>query len=228
MRSFLKSILQLIQFLAQLGEQLLCWIGFLTCLLGSVEIGFHRPVFLVPATVLGSMRSMRAPTLLAEFAGLLELDFLGNLLLGFSTGPLGSCLILVRRFLAGLRMGFLRGTHALNSLERRLNRTHVHGSHPLFLQVVLILPLVRAHLENVTCQISLREQNIRRCHAGIVAWAVVLAGQPHNIGVELLYVLYKLTYINPLGLLEHVGKVVILLLSCNFFTVEQVKKHKFK
>jgi hypothetical protein len=104
MRGFLKSLLQLVQFLAQVGKRLFCWIGFLTCLLGGTEIGFCHSIILVPATVLGSMRSMRAPMFLAEFAGLLETDFLGNLLCGSSTGPLGSCLVLVRSFLAGLRM----------------------------------------------------------------------------------------------------------------------------
>jgi hypothetical protein len=88
------------------------------------------------------------------------MDFLGSLLYGSSTGPIGSCLILVRSFLTRLHMGFLRGTHALNSLERSLKRTHVDWSHALFLQVVLILPLVWTHLENVTCQISLGERNI--------------------------------------------------------------------
>ena len=84
-----------------MGKRLFCWIGFLTCLLGGTEIGFCHSIILVPATVLGSMRSMRAPMFLAEFAGLLETDFLGNLLCGSSTGPLGSCLVLVRSFLAG-------------------------------------------------------------------------------------------------------------------------------
>jgi len=60
--------------------------------------------------------------------------------------------------------------------------------------------------ENVTCQISLGERNIRRHHAGIVAQAVVPAGQLRNVGIELVYVLYKLAYANPLGLFEHVGK----------------------
>jgi hypothetical protein len=105
--SFLKSLFQLFQFLTQLGERLFCWIGFLTCLLGSAEIRFHHSVFLLPETVLGSMRSMRAPMFLAKFAGPLKMDFLGSLLCGSSTGPLGSCLVLVRSFLAELRMGFL-------------------------------------------------------------------------------------------------------------------------
>ena len=47
-RSLLLSLPQLVQFLAQLGEQLLSWIGFLTCLLGGTEIGFHHSVVLVP------------------------------------------------------------------------------------------------------------------------------------------------------------------------------------
>ena len=111
-------------------------------------------------------------------------------------------------------MGFLLGTHALNSLKRSLKRTHVHGSHPFLVEVVLILPLMWTHPENVTCQISHGEWNIHWCHTGIVAWAVVPAGQLRNVvGIELLYALYKLTYANPLGLLEHVGKVVFFLLS---------------
>jgi hypothetical protein len=109
-------------------------------------------------------------------------------------------------------MGLLMGTHMLNSLERSLKRTHVHGSHTLFFQVVLVLPLVRTHPENVTCQISLGERNIHWHHAGILARAVVPAGQLRDIGIELLYALYKLAYANPLGLLEHIGKVVFFLL----------------
>ncbi len=111
-------------------------------------------------------------------------------------------------------MGFLQGTYALNCLKRSLKRTHVHGSHALFLQVVLILPLLQTHPENVTPQISLSEWNICQCHASIVAWAEVPAGQLRDVGIELLYALYELTYANPLGLLEHVGKVILFMLSC--------------
>jgi hypothetical protein len=77
----------------------------------------------------------------------------------------------------------------------------------------LILPPMQTHPENVTCQISLGEWDICRCHTGLVAWAVVPAEQLCDVGVELLYVPYKLTYPIPLGLLEHVGKVVLFLLS---------------
>jgi hypothetical protein len=107
MGSFFKSLLQFVQFLAQLGKRLFCWVGFLTCLLGNAEIGFHHPIFLVPAATFGSMRCMRAPMFLAHLAGPLKMDFLGSLLRGSSAGPLSSCLVLVRRFLAGLHMGFL-------------------------------------------------------------------------------------------------------------------------
>ncbi len=178
-----------------------------------MEIGFHHSVFLISAAIFGSMCSMRAPMYLAQLAGHLKTDFLGSLLCCSSIGPLSSCLVLVRSFLARLRMGFLGGTHTLNSLERSLKRTHVHGRLALFLQVVLILPLVQTHPENVTCQISLGERNISRRHTGDVAWAVVPVGQLHNVGGELLYALYELVYTNPLGLLEHIGKVVLLLLS---------------
>jgi hypothetical protein len=134
MGSFLKSLLQLVQFLAQLGKRLFCGIRFLTCLLGGAEIGFHCPVFLIPAAIFGSVRSMHAPMFLAQLVGPLKMNFLGNLLHGSSTGPLSSCLVLVMRsFLAGWCMGFLGGTHALNSLKRSLKRMHAHGSHALFL-----------------------------------------------------------------------------------------------
>ncbi len=104
-------------------------------------------------------------------------------------------------------------THLLDCLKRRLKRMHVHGSHPFLLKVVLILPLVRTHPKIVTCQTSLGEWKICQCHTEIVAWAVVPAGQLGNVGVVLLYALYKLTYANPLGLFEHVGKVAFFLLS---------------
>jgi hypothetical protein len=84
---------------------------------------------------------------------------------------------------------------------------------------------VQTHPENVTCQISLGERNICRRHAGIVAWAVVPARQLRNVGVELLYVLYKLMYANPLGFLEHVGKVVFFLFSCVVWKHSEKVKH---
>jgi hypothetical protein len=99
------------------------------------------------------------------------------------------------------------------------------GVIPIFLQVVLILPLVQTHPENVICQINLGEWNIRRCHANIVAWAVVPARQLHNLGIELLYMLYQLTYANPLELLEHIGKIILFLLSCVVWKHSEKVKH---
>ncbi len=145
--SLLKSLLQLVQILAQLGERLLCWIGFLTCLLGGAEIGFCHPIFLVFVANFGSVLSMHAPIFLAQLARLLKTDFLENLPRGNIAGLLGSHLVLVRSFLTGWRMGLLVGTYALDYLERSLKRMHVHGSHALFLQDVLVLPLVLTHLE---------------------------------------------------------------------------------
>ncbi len=72
---------------------------------------------------------------------------------------------------------------------------------------------MQTHSENVTCQVSLRLRNICGTHTRIVTWAVVPAGHLHSIGIELLYVLHKLMYANSLGLLKHIGKVVLLLLS---------------
>jgi hypothetical protein len=112
---------------------------------------------------------MHAPMFLAQLARLLKMDLFVSLLCDSSTGPLGSCLILVISFLTKRHMGFLMDTYALNSFERSLKKMHVHGSHALFLQVVLILLLLWTHPENVTRQISLGEWNICRHHASIVA-----------------------------------------------------------
>ncbi len=49
--SLLESLLQLIQFLAQLGERLFRGIGFVTSLLGGAGFSFCRPIFLVLATI---------------------------------------------------------------------------------------------------------------------------------------------------------------------------------
>ncbi len=105
-----KSLLQFVQFLAQLGEQLFCWIGFFTCLLCGAEIGFHCPVFVLLVAIFGSMCSMHAPMFLAQLAGPLKTDFLCSLLRGSSTGPLGSCLVLVRAFSPDCKWAFL-GVH---------------------------------------------------------------------------------------------------------------------
>ncbi len=43
--SFLENLLELVQFLAQLRERLLCGIGFLSAFLGGAEIGFSVPSF---------------------------------------------------------------------------------------------------------------------------------------------------------------------------------------
>ncbi len=66
---------------------------------------------------------------------------------------------------------------------------------------------------------------MRQCHAGIVAWAVVPAGQLCNVDIELLYAMYELTYAKPLGLLERIGKVVFFLLSCVVWKHSEKVKH---
>ncbi len=99
MGSFLKSLLQLVLFLAQLGKRLFCWIGFLTCPLGGVEIGFHHPVFLVLAAIFCSVHSMCDLMFLAKLLRLLNMYFHVSLLCGSSTGLLGSGFVLVSSFL---------------------------------------------------------------------------------------------------------------------------------
>ncbi len=60
-------------------------------------------------------------------------------------------------------------------------------------------------------------------------WAVVEAGHLRDVGIELLYSTYKLTYADALGLLKYIRDVVLFLLSpvdrkCG----EKVKHHAIK
>ena len=70
-----------------------------------------------------------------------------------STRLLRTLLLAVQRFLAARRVGLAGSflpTYALNSLKRLKERTHVGKSTTFLVKVVLILPRVGTHSENVT------------------------------------------------------------------------------
>ncbi len=70
-----------------------------------------------------------------------------------STRSLRTLLLAVRGFLVARRVGFVGSflpTYALDSLERLKERTHIGRSTTFLVKVVLILPRVGTHLENVT------------------------------------------------------------------------------
>ncbi len=66
--SFLENLLELAQFIAQLGERLLRRIGILSTFLSGAEIGFFRSVFLETTTIASIVRRVRAPIFLAQVA----------------------------------------------------------------------------------------------------------------------------------------------------------------
>ncbi len=151
--SFLENLLKLVQFLAQLRKRLLCGIGSLTAFLGGAEIGFFRSVFLKTTTIVSIVGRVRAPMLLAQVAMLL-----GTYLFGdsetLSTRSLRTLLLAVRRFLIARRVGLVGSflpTYTLDSLEGLKERTHVGRRTTFLVKVVLILPRVGTHSENVTC-----------------------------------------------------------------------------
>jgi hypothetical protein len=122
------------------------------------------------------VRRVRAPMLLAQVA-----MFLGTYLFGdsgtLSTRSLCTLLLAVQSFLVARRVGLFGSflaTYALNSLERLKEQTHIDGKTTFLVKVVLILPHVRTHSENVTC---LSEGHVHGNRVGIHAWAVVPAGQ---------------------------------------------------
>jgi hypothetical protein len=134
-------------------ERLLRGIGFLSAFLSGAEIGFFRSVFLKTTAIASIVHPVRAPMLLAQVA-----MFLGTYLFRdsgtFSTRLLRTLLLAVRKFLVARRVGLFGSflaTYALDSLERLKERTHIHGSTTFLVKVVLILPRIVTHSENVTC-----------------------------------------------------------------------------
>ncbi len=63
---FLDHLLELVRFLAQLREGLLCGTGFLSAFLSGAEIGFLHSVFLETTTIARIVRHERAPMLIAR------------------------------------------------------------------------------------------------------------------------------------------------------------------
>ncbi len=151
--------------------------------------------------------------LLADIVMLLGASFLWVSGRRFSTWLLVAFLCLVGSFLARLCIGLILRTYALNSLKRRKKQMHVYRSHTFLVKVVLVLSLEWTHPENVTCQVSLGEQNIHQSSHGIDTWAVVKAWQLHDVGNELFHMLHKLMHVKALELHEHFHDIVSSLLS---------------
>jgi hypothetical protein len=145
--SFLENLLELVQLFA-----LLRGTGFLSAFLSGAEIGFLRSVFLKTMTIASIVGRVRAPTFLAQVA-----MFLGTYLFRnsgtLSTRSLRTLLLAVRSFLVTRKVGLAGSflpTYAFDSLERLKERTDVGRRTTFLVKVVLILPRVRTHSENVT------------------------------------------------------------------------------
>jgi hypothetical protein len=74
----LQRLLKLLDFLHWLGEVLVSGITLISAFLSGAETGFLLSVLLKPTTITSVVRGMCAPMLLAWFAVLLKVDFLGN------------------------------------------------------------------------------------------------------------------------------------------------------
>jgi hypothetical protein len=150
---FLETFSGLSNFLlAQLRERLLHGIGFLSAFLSGAETGFLRSVFLKTTTIASIVGHVRAPMLLAQVAMLLG-TYLFRDSETLSTRSFCTLLLAVRRFLVARRVGLVGSflsTYALDCLEKLKERTHIGRSTTFLMKVVLILPRVGTHSENVT------------------------------------------------------------------------------
>jgi hypothetical protein len=89
-----------------------------------------------------------------------------------STRLLRALLLAVLRFLVTRRVGLFGSfpaTYALDRLERQKERTHIHRSTTFLVKVVLILPRVGTHSENVTQQISIGKGHVHGNRVGLDA-----------------------------------------------------------
>ena len=150
---FLDHLLELVRFLALLREGLLCGIGFLSAFLSGAEIGFFRSVFLKTTAIVSIVHRVRAPMLLSQVAMFLGAYLFWDSGTTVSTRLLCTLLLTVQRFLVARRVGFfgsLPDTYTLNRFKRQKKQVHVHRSTTLLVKVVLILPRIGTHSENVT------------------------------------------------------------------------------
>jgi hypothetical protein len=69
-------------------------------------------------------------------------------------------------------------------------------------------------MQHMSPQLSLCEWDVLGLGAGVCIGAVEEAQHLGNVGVELLYTVYKLRHVDALGLLKYVRDVVLFLLSC--------------
>ncbi len=147
---FLKHLFKLIQFLAQLRKRLLRGIGVFSTFLGSAVI--FRSVILKTTAIVSIVCPVRTPMLLAQVAMFLSMYLFwdsGTL----STRSLRTLLLTVQRFLVARRVGLVGSflpSYALDSLERLKERTNINVSNTFLMKVVLILPRVGTHSDNVT------------------------------------------------------------------------------
>jgi hypothetical protein len=96
-----------------------------------------------------------------------------------STRSLHTLFLAGRSFLVARSIrsfGSFLATYALNSLKRHKKRMRVYKSPTFLVKVVLILPSVRTHSENVTHQISLGKGHFHGNHGPLHAWDVYQQG----------------------------------------------------
>ncbi len=170
---------------------------------------------------------MCAPMFLTQVAILFKSDFLGNAGCRISTWPFFPFLSVEGRLLRFLiRLALLMGTYAFNSFQQSEKRAHVQRHHAFLIEIVLVLPCKWTHTQHMSPELSLREWIVLRFGAGICVGVVVEAWHLSDVGIELLYSTYKLTYVVALWLLKFICDVVLFLLSrVDWKRGEKVKHH---
>jgi hypothetical protein len=205
----LQHFLELLNFLGELRKVMVYGITFLTAFLCGAEIRFLLSFLLKPTTITSVVCGIRAPMLLAQVTMLLETNFFGHPGHSLGTRVFLPFLALVRRLLGRFQFALLVGADAFNCFQQSEKQAHVHWCHALLVHVVLVLPLERAHTQHMAPLLSLREWNVLGLGAGICIGVVVEARHLGNVGIELLYMTYKLMHIDALGLLKYIQDVVL-------------------
>jgi hypothetical protein len=177
-------------------------ITFLTALLSGAEISLLLSVFLKPMTLTCVVRGIHAPMLLAQVAMLLKANLLRHTDCSLGTRTFLPFLAPLRRLLGRFQFALLVGIDAFNCLKRNEKQVHVHWRHTFLVEIVLVVLLDRAHTQHMSPQLSFCEWDVFGLGAGIRIGAVVEARHLGDVGIELLYTMYKMMHVDTLGLLK--------------------------
>jgi hypothetical protein len=143
------DLILLFDFFGELRKVVVYRTTFLSAFLDRGEIRFLLSVLFKPTTITSVVRGIHAHMLLAQVAMLLKTDILGNPGRRTGTRVFLPFLPRVRRLLGRFQFALLVGANAFECFQQSQKQAHVHRHHAFLVHVLLVLPLDRAHTQQM-------------------------------------------------------------------------------